>query len=412
MKIEVINTGNELLLGTTLNTHGAWIGLELLKIGLRVARQITVADGEATRKELNYSLKNNDVLIITGGLGPTSDDVTREEVAAALDLELIEDEFAVRTIQQFFSERGREMAACNLKQAMCPVGADILPNTKGTAPGIYIPPRLGSESCAVFLLPGPPFELRPMFQAEVAPRLLSLIGGDAKNSAMQVLSFIGVGESDFHEALDAELQKIGSLEVGYCARPSDVDLRLIGNMAEIEEAKNLVLRHFSDYCYTQKNERLEEVVIAAFAKNKWKMATAESCTGGYLASRLTDVAGSSAVFTHGYVTYANTAKEQMIAVKKESLKQHGAVSEQVAREMAEGSLKQSESDVSVAVTGIAGPGGGTEEKPVGTVWIAIAQRGKRTIIWRELHPRGREVFKQIVTQRILGKLWNIAKNPS
>lgn len=411
MRIEIINTGNELLLGTTLNTHGAWIGQELLKYGLRVSRQVTVSDGTAIRSELGRSLADNDVVIITGGLGPTSDDLTREEVAAALEIELIEDEFAVRTITEFFRSRGKQMAECNLRQAQAPVGADILPNNKGTAPGIYIPPRLGNASCAVFLLPGPPFELKPMFCEEVVPRLQSLVENPT-DSVMEVMSFIGIGESNFHDALDARLGEIKNLEIGYCARPTDIDLRLIGNQTVIDEAKSIVKEQFGHFCYTNKGESLEQVVVRLAMEQGLKIATAESCTGGYLASRLTDVSGSSAVFTHGFVTYANEAKEQLLGVENKSLVEHGAVSEQVAKEMAEGALASSGADLAVAVTGIAGPTGGTEEKPVGTVWMAIsqkAQHGQETEVWKEWHPRGREIFKNIVSQRLLGAIWNRLK---
>ncbi|HEX7262085.1 MAG TPA: competence/damage-inducible protein A, partial [Luteolibacter sp.] len=170
MKIEVINTGTELLLGNTLNTHGAWFGRELFKLGLRISRQTTVPDGEAIRDALQEALVRADAVIVTGGLGPTSDDLTREITADVLGLELITDEAAMRSLVEFFAIRGKAMVDANLKQALCPVGADILPNPNGTAPGIYVPPRLnGRSNCAVFLLPGPPRELYPMFHGEVVP---------------------------------------------------------------------------------------------------------------------------------------------------------------------------------------------------------------------------------------------------
>ena len=177
MRIEIINTGSELLLGTTLNTHGAWMGMELFKLGLRVQRQITVPDGEAINSAMAESMERSDVVIVTGGLGPTSDDITREAAADVLGVELITDEAALRSIEAFFADRNREMAEDNKKQALNPVGGDILPNPNGTAPGIYTPPRMsGDRLCALFLLPGPPGEMRPMFQNEVEPRLRSLAG--------------------------------------------------------------------------------------------------------------------------------------------------------------------------------------------------------------------------------------------
>lgn len=410
MNIEIINTGNELLIGTTLNTHGAWMGGELLKIGLRVKKQVTVSDGDAIGAELGRALTENDVLIVTGGLGPTSDDLTREEVAKALQLELIEDEFATRTIKEFFSSRGKTMAACNLKQAFAPCGADVLPNAKGTAPGVYIPPRLGSYECAVFLLPGPPFELKPMFFEEVVPRLKALSNDSLELPKMHVMSFIGVGESDFHEVLDARLGEDQDLEVGYCARPSDIDLRLIGSEASIRRARELVLEKFATQCYTEDGSSLEQVVVRLLAEKKQMVSTAESCTGGAIASRLTDVSGSSAVFAYGFVTYADTAKCELLGVSEGSLAEHGAVSQQVAVEMAEGALARSGATIALSVTGIAGPTGGTEEKPVGTVWMAIALKGKATEVWVENHSRGREIFKQIVSQRLLAKVWRVLQS--
>lgn len=410
MKIEIINTGNELLIGTTLNTHGAWMGQELLKMGLRVNRQVTVSDGDAIGGELERSLKENDVVIITGGLGPTSDDLTREETAKALGLELIEDEFATRTIKEFFSSRGRKMAECNLKQGLCPCGADILPNDRGTAPGVYVPPRLGNSACAVFLLPGPPFELKPMFFAEVMPRLEALTESSQEVKKMQVLSFLGLGESDLHEKLDASLNAIPGLEVGYCARPSDIDLRLIGTDQALTMGRELVLQSYADKCYSQVGESIEKVVVDLLIQQGKKITTAESCTGGAIASRLTDVPGSSGVFEYGYVTYANKAKTEQLGVPEELIDAHGAVSEQVAVAMAEGALTKSGANIAIAVTGIAGPDGGTEEKPVGTVWIAIAIRNKSTFAYKELHARGRDIFKQTVTQRVLGKIREVVIN--
>ena len=409
MNIQIINTGNELLIGTTLNTHGAWLGQELLKIGLRVQRQVTVPDGDAIRNELTSGLANNDILIITGGLGPTSDDITREETAAALGIDLIEDEFALRNIEDFFKSRGKVMAECNKKQALNPCGADVLPNHKGTAPGVYIPPRLGNSSCAVFLLPGPPFELKPMFLEEVVPRLNSLKSDDSTVSKMQVLSFIGVGESNFHAEIDQQLQQIKGLEFGYCARPSDIDLRLIGSDAMITEAKKIALAQFSQYCYTQNGESIEQVLVQQLTEQKLQITTAESCTGGFIASRITDVPGSSAIFSEGFVTYSNQSKSRLLDVAPALIATHGAVSEEVAIAMADGALKNASADIAISVTGIAGPSGGTEEKPVGTVWIGIAQKGKTTFAYKEWHPRGREIFKQIVSQRILAKLHQIIK---
>src|SRR6187431_1446894 len=185
VRIEIINTGTELLLGNTLNTHGAWFGRELFKLGLRISRQTTVPDGDAIRESLQEAIGRADAVIVTGGLGPTSDDLTREITAEVLGLDPITDEAAMRSLEAFFAMRGRTMVGANRKQALCPVGADILPNPNGTAPGIYVPPRLnGCSNCAVFLLPGPPRELYPMYHAEVVPRLKALAGIENINDAL------------------------------------------------------------------------------------------------------------------------------------------------------------------------------------------------------------------------------------
>lgn len=404
MRIEIINTGSELLLGTTLNTHGAWMGLELLGLGLRVQRQVTVPDGDAIITALTEAMERSDAVIVTGGIGPTSDDITREAAAEVLGVELITDEAALRSLESFFAARGRPMADANKKQALNPVGADILPNSNGTAPGIYAPPRMsGDRLCALFLLPGPPSEMKPMFREEVMPRLRSLAGVDADHQ-IRVLRFTGIGESDFHDSLDQKLNAIEGLETGYCARPAEVDLRLIGNAAAVNAAADLAEATFPEQCFSRADEDLEVVVVRLLTEQDKKLALAESCTGGRISSRVTDVSGSSAVFTHGFITYANQAKAEMLDIPPELIDAHGAVSEQVAIAMAEGALKKSGADIAVSVTGIAGPTGGTEEKPVGTVWIGIATVDKSFAIHR-CHSRGREVFKQVVSQTALALVW-------
>ena len=400
MRIEILNTGTELLLGSTANTHGTWMGQELVKLGLRVQRQTTVPDGEAIEVALREAIQRADVVLVTGGLGPTSDDITREATARVLGVEMIEDEAALRSLKEFFAKRDKPMVASNLKQALNLVGADILPNDNGTAPGIYAPPRLGGEpACAVFLLPGPPRELYPMFHAEVTPRLRALAGVEMVAEVTE-LKFVGVGESEFHEHLDEQLNAVPGLEVGYCARLGEMDLRLIGGTEAISAGRELAERRFGDFLVTDDGADLETVVVRTLAAAGKRLSIAESCTGGLVACRITDVPGSSEVFTHGFVTYSNEAKSQLIGVSEETLAANGAVSLEVAGEMAMGALRASGADVAVSITGIAGPGGGTEEKPVGTVCFGIATKaGVQT--FREIHPRSRKDFKKQASQRAL-----------
>lgn len=376
------------------------MGMELFKLGLRVQRQITVPDGAAINSAMAESMERSDVVIVTGGLGPTSDDITREAAADVLGVELITDEAALRSIEAFFADRDRVMAEDNKKQALNPVGGDILPNPNGTAPGIYTPPRMsGNRLCALFLLPGPPSEMRPMFENEVMPRLRSLAGTN-QDHHVQVLRFTGVGESDFHAKLDQDLMTIPDLEVGYCARTREVDLRLIGAETSIDQARKLALSTFPDMCFSQNGESLEQVVVELLQQQSKTIAIAESCTGGLIAHRITNVAGASEVFTHGFVSYSNLAKQQLLDVDKSTLEQHGAVSEATAIEMAEGALTKAKADIAISVTGIAGPGGGTEKKPVGTVWIGFATANKSMAV-KKFTPYGREIFKQATSQDAL-----------
>ena len=401
VKIEIINTGTELLLGNTLNTHGAWFGRDLFKLGLRIDRQTTVPDGDAIRDSLQEALGRADVVIVTGGLGPTSDDLTREITAEVLGLELIADEAAMRSLEGFFALRDKPMAEAHRKQALCPVGADILPNPNGTAPGVYVPPRLnGRSNSAVFLLPGPPRELYPMYHAEVTPRLRALAGVELAHEAL-VLKFTGIGESDFHQGIDAQLAAVVGLEYGYCAHIGELDLRLIGTESALANGRKIALDHFEKYLISDDESSLEKTIVRMLAERGMTLATAESCTGGLIANRITDVPGSSEVFTHGFVTYANEAKSGMLGVPAEDIEIHGAVSEVVARAMADGALRVSGASITVAVTGIAGPGGGSEEKPVGTAWIAVAMQGGLTESFSVYHPRNRKDFKLAVSQGAL-----------
>jgi len=401
VRIEILNTGTELLLGTTLNTHGAWIGQELLPLGLRVARQTTVPDGEAIAEAAGESMARSEVLIVTGGLGPTSDDITCEAVAGVIGAKLVEDQGALRSMEDFFAKLGRPMAASNRKQAMVPAGAEVLPNPNGTAPGVYVPAGINrARNCALFLLPGPPRELHPMFHDEVVPRLRALARVD-ESREMTVLSFTGIGESEFHQGIDEELAAVPGLEVGYCARPGEVELRLIGDEQARSAGRKIAGEAFGKQMFSDDGTSLEGVVVRRMRELGWKLAVAESCTGGLIASRVTDVQGASEVLTHGFVTYANEAKVDLLGVPEELLAEHGAVSEPVARAMAEGAMDAAGADVAVAVTGIAGPGGGSEEKPVGTVFLAVTQRGGKTLVVRRCYPRGRLAFKQVTSQAAL-----------
>jgi len=401
MRIELLNTGTELLLGNTVNTHAAWCGRELFKLGLRLDRQTCVPDGEAIREAITEAVGRADALIVTGGLGPTSDDVTREITAEVMGLELVTDEAAMRSMEEYFARRGWALAGANLKQALLPLGSVMLPNAHGTAPGVYVPPHLnGHAKCAVFLLPGPPREFYPMFHGEVVPRLRELAGEVAVHEALE-LKFTGIGESGFHQGVDALLAAVAELEYGYCAHIGEVDLRLIGPPDALARGRAIALAQFAEFLVSDDGSSLEATVVRMLTERCLKLAVAESCTGGLICNRITDVPGASAVFTHGFVTYANAAKISLLGVSAGDLATDGAVSETVACQMAAGALHASGADVAVAVTGIAGPDGGSPDKPVGTAWIGLATKTDSATAFRVYHPRNRHDFKLAVSQAAL-----------
>ncbi|MEI8309909.1 MAG: competence/damage-inducible protein A [Verrucomicrobiota bacterium] len=403
MIVEVLNTGTELLLGEVVNTHAAWFGKQLFPLGLRISRQTTVPDGEAIRESLTECFGRADIVLVTGGLGPTTDDITRETVAELLGLELVADDEVRRKIEAMVSARGHTMRERMLRQTMVPTGAVVLPNENGSAPGLYLPMKSAPRSPHLFLLPGPPRELKPMFEESVLPVLRKLCGNLPAREC-RVYRIVGMGESTVEESVGLGLEKRGDLEVGYCARPNEVDLRLIGTRDILDEVEPEILRAVGSHLLSQKGENLEEWVVTKLRQLRLKIATAESCSGGLLAHRLTNVPGASDVFTHGFVTYSNAAKTSELGVPSSLLDTHGAVSEPVAAAMADGALEKSGADYALSLTGIAGPGGGTETKPVGLVFVALARREKPTLC-KECHfPRDRETFKQLATQTALDML--------
>ncbi|MFK5923079.1 MAG: competence/damage-inducible protein A [Verrucomicrobiota bacterium] len=403
MKIEVINTGTELLLGQVVNTHLAFIGDSLFKLGLRVQRQISIPDGEEIRHALADSMQNTDVIIVTGGLGPTTDDITCDITAELLGRELKTDPVVLSHIEEIFSSRGLELTPPNLSQALIPEGGKALHNAKGTAPGIYLP-AIEKQSPHIFLLPGPPRELIPLFNDEVAPRLAKLRSDAASSQKFHNFKIIGVGESNLAHALDDEFAALPDLEIGYCCRLGEVDVRLIGQEKVVEQGAAIIRNQFTREIVTESEKPLEQVVVDLLIKKNHSVSSAESCTGGLIASTLTDVPGSSAIFQRAYITYANQAKSEMLDIPAELIEQHGAVSDETVRAMAEGCLQKSGADHAIAVSGIAGPGGGSEDKPVGTVYIALAVKNGLTFSKRFYFPLDRSSFKIRTTRAALDLL--------
>ena len=400
MKVELINTGTELLIGDVINTNAAWLGQRMVELGLSVERATVVPDGSAINAALEEACHRVDVVIITGGLGPTSDDVSREAAATVLGLPLEMNEGVMETLTAFFAKRGRTVNEHNKRQALVPRGGVVLPNPNGTAPGLYLPASLGEPRglhTAIFLLPGPPRELRPMMQNEVEPRLRAMLPG-GEDRVCRYFKFTGLGESDISMALQDDLEAIGGLEIGYCLGKGDVDVRLTGTAAAIEAASQLCHAKLAEYLVSDDRRLVEEVCVALLKEKQQWVATAESCTGGFIANRLTNVSGASQVFGHGFITYANEAKSQHLDVPPGMIAQFGAVSEAVAGAMAEGCLKASHADHSLAVTGIAGPTGGSPEKPTGTVFIALASKDQPVVVRKRWFPGDRERFKILTSQ--------------
>ena len=375
MRTIVINTGTELLLGEVLNTHLAFIAREILPLGLRVDRQLTVPDGAAIRETLTECFSSADIIFVTGGLGPTTDDITRELTAGLLDLELRSDPTVIAAIEERFARRGYKWTSRIKRQANVPTGAEILPNDNGTAPGLYLRANLNPQlpSPHLFLLPGPPRELQPMFVDFVLPVLKRFV---PPSSAFEFRTYriAGMGESLVEEAVGGKVLEISGIELGYCSRPGEVDLRLLGPAAEAKRAEAIVTSTLGAAIFSSRGESMEEVLVKRLLERAETLALAESCTGGLLAHRITNVPGASGIFLAGYVTYANAAKTDVLGVDEALIEKEGAVSESVARVMAEAARDRAKSTHALATTGIAGPDGGTAAKPVGTVYMSPSRR--------------------------------------
>lgn len=406
MRIELLNTGTELLLGDTINTNAAWLGQRLAALGLEVARQTVVPDGRAVIEGMREAAGRCEVLLVTGGLGPTNDDVSRECAAELLGLPLELDDGVLQTLHAYFSKRGKPVNEASRRQAMVPRGARVLPNPFGTAPGLHLPAELGAASgfkAHLFLLPGPPRELKPMMENHVEPLLRKMIP-DGDSRAVLYLKTTGIGESDIVDRIQAGLEAIPGLELGYCIGRGDVDVRLSGGPAAVGAGAALVRERMGDFIVSEDRRVIEEVVVALLREKKQWVTLAESCTGGAVVSRITDVSGASDILAQSHVTYANSAKEKLLGVPAEVIAAHGAVSEPVARAMAEGCLRAAGADHALAVTGVAGPTGGTPDKPVGTVWIALASRGTATEARKLYFPGTRDRFKLLASQAALEML--------
>jgi nicotinamide-nucleotide amidase len=400
LKAIVINTGTEILLGDVLNTHLAFIAREIFQFGLRIDEQRAIPDGDAIQSTLADVSSRAEIVFVTGGLGPTSDDITRELVAGHLQLPLLEDAIVREAIRSRLAARRIPTTKRIWRQALVPPGADVLPNENGTAPGLYLPANINPAvpSPHLFLLPGPPRELQPMFTNFVAP-VLHRITAESKKVAMRTFRIANVGESIIERKISDLILAIPEIELGYCARPGEVEVRVIGSAAAVTKAEKIIREKLDNAIFSESDETLAAVLVRLLSERGQTLALAESCTGGFLADQITNVPGASKVFVAGYVTYSNEEKIRTLGVSRESIEKFGAVSERVATEMAEGLGTRTGTTHGIATTGIAGPTGGSEEKPVGTVFVGLSSENQPTRWEKFFFPSDRETFKQLVAQR-------------
>lgn len=410
---EILCVGTELLLGDIVNTNASYISRRLAALGIPVYRQAVVGDNpERMREAVAGSFARSDCLILTGGLGPTCDDITKEIVAEYFGLELELNEEALERMKSYFSSTGRNMTKNNEKQAMAPKGARVLQNDWGTAPGLVI--EEGGKTA--ILLPGPPIELEPMWRERVEPYLFERSDSVIVSKNIHIL---GMGESAVEEKLYRMMTELtnptvapyagnGEVRVRVSARAKDSETASAMCDALIEEIKKTEV---GEFIYGIDVDSIENALVMNLRERGMTVACAESCTGGLIAKRITDIAGCSDVFLGGCVTYAVDAKVKLIGVSRETIDKYGVVSAQTACEMARGVRLALGSDIGISTTGIAGPGGGTPEQPVGTVYIAVSTKDGETAKLLRLSPkRSREFIRICAATNAMSLALNSSKN--
>lgn len=385
---ELISVGTEILLGDILNTDAQYLSIELAKLGISVIHQSTVGDNrERLLAQLDEAAKRSDIIILSGGLGPTPDDLTKEVCCEFFGKEMFLHEPTVEKIKKYFSSKGIEMAQNNLKQAMLPKDCVIFQNDNGTAPGMAIE----KDGVHILVLPGPPRELKPMFQNCAVPYLMQF--SDRIIVSHNIRTF-GIGESSMAERVN-DLFDAQNPTVAPYAKDGEALLRVTAMAKTKEDAESLcepiieeIKKRIDAYVYGVDYNCIEEAVVGMLKEHHLKVATAESCTGGLIAKRITDVPGASEVFECGIISYANGIKHKVLGVSEDDLNKYGAVSEPVAKQMAQGALKVSGADIAVSVTGIAGPDSDSTGKPVGLVYIGLAD--KENVWVREIRTSRRD----------------------
>ncbi len=378
MNAEIITIGDEIITGHTIDTNAAFIAKALGSIGVEVTYRSSVGDSiEHMEEAFRLALKRTKVVITTGGLGPTDDDITKKAIVKVFRRNLIFHEEVLKDLQERFAKRGIKLPAINQNQALLPQGATFLPNKSGSAVGICL-----AEKGRVFIaLPGVPFEMEQIMIDEVIPYLEKIVTG--KGTSVKLLRTTGIMESKLAELLAVDLRTELGVRLAYLPSARGVDLRILASGENNEEAKqksNTLVRHIESkvgrYIYGQDTDTLESVIGQLLIDNDQTLAVAESCTGGELGKTITSVSGASKYFIGGLITYADSAKIDLLSVSKSLLEKHGAVSQECAKAMADGCRKKFDSDYALSITGIAGPEGGSEEKPVGTTFIGLSSRNE------------------------------------
>ncbi len=379
---EIIAVGTELLMGQIVNTNAQYLSERLTQPGIAVLYQSVVGDNpQRLREETERAKDRCDIIIFTGGLGPTDDDLTKETVAEVFNKKLELHRPSLDKIKAYIKGWDKNMPPNNIKQAYLPADGVIIPNNNGTAPGCI----MEDGGCTAILLPGPPSEMKPMFEETVLPYLSRRCG---QTLYSVVLRLFGIGESAAALKIDNLIKNRTNPTVAPYAKDAEVTFRVTALAENETRAKELlapvieeIYRELGEYIYAEGDgATMEETVVKLLKKKGKTLATAESCTGGLIGEKITSVPGSSEVYGFGFITYANEAKERLLGVKRETLEAYGAVSPETAAEMAEGARRNSGADIAVAVTGIAGPGGGTPEKPVGLVYVGVSsENGTNTV---------------------------------
>ncbi|MBV8596173.1 MAG: competence/damage-inducible protein A [Candidatus Eremiobacteraeota bacterium] len=411
---EIITIGTELLLGQLVDTNTAAIAEALAGVGVDVFRETSVGDNEGRIADaVRQALERADAVICAGGLGPTVDDLTREAVAAATGRTLAMDEGALADLSAWFASVGRRMSPNNARQAMFPAGAHILENPKGTAPGFW----LDLDDKVIVVMPGPPREMRPMLHDHVVPLLRERFDLHSV-IATRVLRTVGISESELDSRIADLFRTSVNPSIAVLAHINSVDVKLTAKAATREAAHAMIdqlepeiRRHLGDHIFSSDGASLEEVVGRQLRARDWTLATAESCTGGLVGELLTSIPGSSDYYLGGVVSYADAAKTELLGVPAELLAEHGAVSEETARAMAAGVRSRMRATFGVSVTGIAGPEGGSPAKPVGLVFVALADHRDGVEVKRLRIPGDREAIRHRAAIAALAMVWRATITP-